>query len=69
MCTSNGLRSDDNVYLLQTQHTHLVCGGERAFSAAAQKEWNKLPHKVQSSKDLNIFKTKLETHLFTICYT
>ena len=33
MCTSYGLRSDDNVYLLQTQRTHLVCGGERAFSA------------------------------------
>ena len=26
MCTSYGLRSDDNVYLLQTQRTPLVCG-------------------------------------------
>ena len=26
MCTSYGLRSDDNVYLLQTQRTHLVWG-------------------------------------------
>ena len=69
MCTSYGLRSDDNVYLLQTQRTPLVCGGDRAFSAAAPKEWNKLPYNVQSSKDLNIFKTKLKTHLFTICYT
>ena len=37
MCTSYGLRSDDNVYLLQTQRTHLVCGGDRAFFAAARK--------------------------------
>ena len=66
MCTSYGLRSDDNVYLLQTQRTHLICGGDRAFSAAAPKEWNKLPYNVQSSKDLNIFKTKLKTHLFTV---
>ena len=35
-------------------------GGDRAFSAAAPKEWNKLPYNVQSSKDLNIFKTKLK---------
>ena len=67
MCTSYGLRSDDN--LLQTQRTHLACRGDRAFSAAAPREWNKLPYSVQSSKDLNIFKTKLKTHLFTICYT
>ena len=26
MCTSYGLRSDDNVYLLQTQRRHLACG-------------------------------------------
>ena len=67
MCTSYGLRSDDNVYLLQTQRTHLVCGGDRAFAAAAPKEWNKLPYNIQSSEDLNIF--KLNTHLFTIYYT
>ena len=67
MCTSYGLRSDDNVYLLQTQRTHRVCGGDLAFSAAAPKEWNKLPYNVQSSKDLNIF--KLKTYLFTTCYT
>ena len=67
MCTSYGFRSDDNVYLLQTQRTHL--GGDRTFFAAAPKEWNKLPYNVQSSKDLNIFKTKLKTHHFTICYT
>ena len=69
MCTSYGLRSDDNVYLLQTQRTHLVCGGDRAFSAAAPREWNKLPYNIESSNHLKYIQDKAETHLFTICYT
>ena len=57
------------IYCKHNGHIHLVFGGDRTFSAAAPKEWNKLPYNVHSSKNLQIFKTKLKTHLFKICYT
>ena len=64
MCTSYRLRSDDNVYLLQTQHTHILYVGETGHSPL-------LPRKNGTNFliTFNLRKTKLKTHLFTICYT
>ncbi|KAK6191023.1 hypothetical protein SNE40_002773 [Patella caerulea] len=38
--------------------------GERSFSFAAFKLWNKLPSEVKDSPSLSVFKKKLKTHLF-----
>jgi len=44
--------------------THLSTISDRAFPVAAAKTWNSLPPEVTSSKSMQIFKTKLKTHLF-----
>ena len=62
------LRSTCNPYLLKTQTTELVSGGDGAFSTAAPFEWNKLPMEIQSSASIDIFKRKLKTHLLKIAY-
>lgn len=38
--------------------------GDRAFSVEAPKLWNKLPDHIRSTTEINIFKSKLKTHLF-----
>ena len=39
--------------------------GARAFAAAAAAElWNSLPDTIKQAQTVNLFKTKLKTHLF-----
>ena len=40
--------------------------GERAFSAAAPTEWNKLPAAIRSCNTVESFKRALKTHLFDL---
>ena len=42
--------------------------GFRAFEKSAPRLYNKLPVSVKNSDNINIFKMKLKTHLFTECY-
>ena len=60
---SRTLRSS-NQNLLQEQKSKLKTYGERAFSVAAPKHWNELPHNIRNSVNISEFKCKLKTHLF-----
>ena len=42
--------------------------GERAFSVAGPKEWNKLPEHIKNAGSLLTFRKLLKTHLFQIAY-
>ena len=42
--------------------------GQRAFSVAAPRLWNKLPFEIRACYDVNIFKSKLKTFLFKKVY-
>ena len=42
--------------------------GERCFVYAAATEWNNLPDDLRFCPSLDIFKSKLKTHLFKLCY-
>ena len=42
--------------------------GDRAFSSAAPRVWNRLPSTVNESSSLAVFKRQLKTHLFTASY-
>jgi hypothetical protein len=48
----------------------LLCNryGERAFSCAAPKLWNSLPHEIRNAGSSDIFRSKLKTHLFHNSY-
>ena len=39
--------------------------GSRAFAVSAPELWNKLPVDIRSCDNLNLFKRKLKTHLFS----
>lgn len=64
---SRQLRSADNLDLCipRVKLTY----GSRAFSYAGPKVWNSLPHDIRNSSSLNVFKSKLKTHLFKIAYS
>ena len=64
---SRSLRSSDK-FLLCNAKVRTKASGERCFMFAAPKEWNQLPEDLKYCSNLNIFKTKLKTHLFEKFY-
>ena len=63
MKSTRALRSTSK-HLLSVPVTKMKTYGDRAFSCAAAVEWNKLPNDIRQSPSLDIFKSKLKTHLF-----
>jgi len=61
------LRSADKL-LLAVPLIRLKSYGERSFAFSAVKAWNTLPHSIQTSKTIEVFKTKLKTFLFKKAY-
>ena len=61
------LRSGDQELLVE-KRARLESYGERSFSIAAPKLWNKLPLVIRKSGSVDIFKSKLKTYLFRKCY-
>ena len=60
----HNLRSETSQELV-VPRTRTTSYGDRAFSVAAPILWNKLPQDMRFITDLDIFKTKLKTYLFT----
>ena len=58
------LRSS-NEHLLDEPVAKLKTYGDRAYSVAAPKLWNKLPLDIRLSSSVTVFKTKLKTYLST----
>ena len=57
------LRSGTDPYRLSIPKTR-TRAGDRTFTVAAAKEWNKLPSFIKSANSLNQFKKLLKTYLF-----
>ena len=57
------LRSSNN-RLLNEPRANLKTYGERAFSVAAPRLWNKLPLQIRFSSSEAVFKANLKTYLF-----
>ena len=62
--TSRTLRSSYAFRLCPVNY-NLKSYGSRAFAVSAPELWNKLPVDIRSCDDLNLFKRKLKTHLFS----
>ena len=62
------LRSSTKKLLTSTTYKTITYGG-RAFSYAAPKLWNVLPLDIRESPNLETFKRKLKTHLFSKAYS
>jgi hypothetical protein len=64
--TRPGLRSaSSNLYRLPRLRLKL---GERAFSYAGPKAWNALPTELLCLDNINVFKSRLKTHLFSTAF-
>ena len=63
------LRSScDTLLLKQPSFKSKVTLCDRSFTCAAPKLWNALPFEVRDSKLLDVFKSKLKTHLFRLAF-
>ena len=54
--------------LLVEPQSRLKTVGDRAFSVAGPREWNRLPGEIRDCQTLGAFKRKLKTHLFRAAY-
>ena len=61
------LRSSDDPLMLFEPRCSLQLGF-RAFKTSAPRLFNKLPREIKESTNVNIFKKKLKTYLFSDCY-
>ena len=62
------LRSSTKKLLTSTTYKTINYGG-RSFSYAAPRLWNALPLDIRESTNLETFKRKLKTHLFSKAYS
>ena len=61
-------RWSKDTLLLEQPSTRLVTYGDRSFSAAAPRHWNKLPFNIRESATVSTFITSLKTHFFKLAY-
>ena len=65
---SRTLRSSRDHLRLEEPNFNMKTYGQRAFSVAAPRLWNKLPFEIRACSDVNLFKSKLKTFLFKKAY-
>ena len=65
---SRALRSSRDHLRLEEPNFNMKTYGQRAFSVAAPRLWNKLPFEIRACSDVNLFKSKLKTFLFKKVY-
>ena len=63
--TSRTLQSSSDAFRLCHVNHNLKSYGSRAFAVSAPELWNKLPIDIRNCDNLNVFKRKLKTHLFS----
>ena len=63
--TSRTLRSSSDAFRLCHVYHNLKSYGSRAFAVSAPELWDKLPIDIRNCDNLNVFKRKLKTHLFS----
>lgn len=61
------LRSADQLFL-SVPRTRLKNRGDRAFSIVAPRLWNDLPMCVRVASSLDIFKSRLKTHFYSLAF-
>ena len=61
-------RWSKDTLLLEQPSTRLVTYGDRSFSAAAPRLWNKLPLNIRESATVSTFITSLKTHFYKLAY-
>ena len=63
------LRNDYDYFLLSVPCISNYNRTERSFKYAGPSVWNRLPYHVRTCNDINEFKSKLKTYLFTEAFS
>ena len=63
-----GLRSNSDIHKLDPPFARLKTFAARSFSVNGPKEWNKLPSDIKEAENVDTFKAKLKTHLFSLAF-
>ena len=66
--TGHNLRKDNDPTLLEKTFSSKYRHTRAAFSLNAPKLWNGLPRGIRESSTVEMFKTRLKTHLFRLAY-
>ena len=66
-CSKRTLRSTEN-HLLTPPRCRLEYCGKRFFVAAAPTLWNNLPLNIKQAPSVDIFKSRIKTHLFQLAH-
>ena len=66
--TGRNLRNDNDLTLLEKNFSSKYRQTSAAFSINAPKLWNGLPRNIRESSTVEMFKTRLKTHLFRLAY-
>ena len=66
--TGRNLRNDNDLTLLERSFSSKYRQTSAAFSISAPKLWNGLPRGIRESSTVEMFKTRLKTHLFRLAY-
>jgi hypothetical protein len=61
-----GLRSSKIHLQLKVPNTKRKTFAARSYSVVAPMWWNELPNAIKQAENIDIFKTKLKTHLFDL---
>ena len=62
------LRSNNSLVLDPPKMKSLPSLGDRSFSVAAPKLWNKLPNYIRTSASISVFKSRLKPYLFRVAF-
>ena len=63
-CQARALRSSNDYLRLEEPTYRMKSYGQRAFSVAAPRLWNKLPFEIRACSNVDHFKSQLKTFLF-----
>ena len=66
--TGQNLRCDSDPTLLERNFSSKYLRTSAAFSISAPKLWNELPRNIREATSVEVFKTRLKTHLFKLAY-
>ena len=67
--THHGLRLDDDFYQLAIPGKPQLARTYGCFTYLAPKLWNELPYDLRCLTEIELFKTKLKTHLFAKAFS
>lgn len=69
ICHQSRAQRSSGQLLCEAPVSHYKQWGDRSFSVAAPRNWNKLPPDTRTTTDVGLFKSKLKTNRFKVAFS